>query len=63
MQCRYRESAYVCGDMIFLSVIPTWRKPGARRGRFRPTSEDQARLNEKYALLRLLMILHLNFSK
>ena len=63
MQCRYKERAYVCGDMIFLSVIPTWRKSGKRRGRFKPTSEDQARLNTKYALLRLQMTIHANFTR
>lgn len=63
MQCRYREHAYFCGDMIFLSVVPEWRKSGSRRGKFRPTSEDQKRLNEKYAILRLLLIIHENFTK
>lgn len=62
MQCRYRETAYKCGDMIFLSVIPTWRPAGKRRGRFRPTSEDQKRLNEKYAMLRAQLIAHANFT-
>ena len=63
MQCHYKERAYICGDMIFLSVIPTWRKSGKRRGRFKATSEDQARLNEKYALLRLQMTIHANFTR
>lgn len=62
MQCRYRETAYVCGDMVFLSVIPTWRQTGRRRGKFRPTSEDQKRLNEKYAMLRIQMTAHANFT-
>ena len=63
MQIRYRERAYICGDMIFLSVIPSWRASGKRRGKFRPTSEDQARLNEKYAMLRLQMTIHANFTR
>lgn len=63
MQCRYRETAYICGDMVFLSVIPTWRQTGRRRGKFRPTSEDQKRLNEKYAMLRVQLLVHANFTK
>ena len=63
MQCRYREKAFVCGDMLFVSVIPTWRQTGRRRGRFRPTSEDQKRLNEKYSMLRLQMLVHENFDR
>lgn len=63
MQCRYREKVYVCGDMAFVSVIPTWRQARKRRGRFRPTSEDQKRLNEKYAMLRLQMTVQENFTK
>lgn len=62
MQCRYREKFYQCGDMIFLSVVPAWRKSGKRRGRYRITSEDQKRLNEKYAMLRLQMTIHENFT-
>lgn len=62
MQCRYRETCYRCGDMLFVSVIPTWRQAGRRRGRFRPTSENQKRLNEKYAMLRLQMMVHENFT-
>ncbi|MBR4894877.1 MAG: hypothetical protein IKZ41_00500 [Clostridia bacterium] len=63
MQCKYREKAFVCGDMLFVSVIPTWRQTGRRRGRFRPTSEDQKRLNEKYSMLRLQMLVHENFDR
>lgn len=63
MQCRYRETAYKCGDMLFVSVTPTWRKAGSRRGKFRATSEDQKRLNEKYAMLRAQMLVHENFTK
>jgi hypothetical protein len=63
MQCRYREKVVAAGDMIFVSVVPEWRKSGKRRGKYRATSEDQARLNEKYAALRFQFVIHANFSK
>lgn len=63
MQCRYRERVVAAGDMLFVSVVPTWRRAGSRRGRFRPTSEDQARLNEKYAAMRFQFVVHANFTK
>lgn len=63
MQCLYREKVVEAGDMLFVSVVPTWRAGGKRRGKFRPTGEDQARLNEKYAALRFQFVVHANFTK
>lgn len=63
MQCRYREKVVEAGDMLFISVVPEWRKTGKRRGRFRATSEDQARLNERYAAMRFQFVVHANFTR
>ena len=62
MQCRYREKVVAAGDMLFISVVPEWRKAGKRRGKFRVTSEDQARYNEKQAALRFQLMIHANFT-
>lgn len=48
---------------MFISVVPEWRKSGKRRGKFRPTSEDQRRHNEKYAAMRFQFVVHANFTR
>ncbi len=63
MQVRYREKIVYAGDMIFGAVYPTFRKAGARRGKFRETSEIQAKLNERKSLDRLTWAIHTNFGK
>ncbi len=63
MQCRYRERIVAAGDMLFVSVVPEFRKSGKRHGKYRPTSEDQKRRNEKYAAMRFQFVVHANFSK
>ena len=63
MQCRYRETVLVCGDYIHGEVHPTWRESGRRRGRFRETSEQMKRLNERRARIRLTAMIHANFRK
>ena len=63
MQCRYREKLVYAGDMIFGTVYATYRKSGSRRGRFKETSEVQAKNNEKRSLEYLAWLLHTNFDK
>lgn len=63
MQVRYREKIVYAGDMIFGAVYPTFRKAGARRGKFRETSEIQAKLNERKSVERLTWLIHENFGK
>lgn len=63
MQCKYREKLIYAGDMIFGVVYPTFRKAGARRGKFRETSETQKRLNERRSREWLTWLIHANFGK
>ena len=63
MQCRYKEKLIYAGDMIFGYVYPTYRKAGARRGRYKETSEVQAKLNEIRSRDRLAWLIHANFDK
>lgn len=62
MQCRYKEKLIIAGDMIFGTVYPTFRKAGARRGKFRETSEIQAKLNERKSIEWLTWRVHENFN-
>ena len=63
MQCRYKEKLIYAGDMIFGVVYPVFRKSGARRGRFKETSEIQKKLNERKSTERLTWLIHANFGK
>lgn len=63
MQCRYKEKLVYAGDMIFGVVYGTFRKSGARRGKFRESSDIQKKLNERHAREQLTWLIHLNFDK
>lgn len=63
MQCKYKEKLIIAGDMIFGTVYPTFRKAGARRGKFRETTEVQAKLNEKKSIEWMTYLTHANFDK
>ena len=63
MQCRYKEKIIEAGDMIFGAVYATYRKPGKRRGKWKPTSETQEKLNDRHARERLTWTVHANFTK
>lgn len=63
MQCKYREKLIFAGDMIFGVVYPVFRKAGARRGKFRDTSETQKKLNERRSREWLTWLIHANFCK
>ena len=63
MTCRYKEKIIEAGDMIFGAVYATYRKPGKRRGKWKPTSEVQEKLNDRHARERLTWTVHANFTK
>jgi hypothetical protein len=63
MQCRYKEKIIEAGDMIFGAVYATYRKPGKRRGKYRETSETQAKLNDRKAREKLTWKVHANFNR
>lgn len=63
MQCRYREKLIYAGDMMWGVIYPTYRKAGARRGKFRTTTEVQQKLNEKRSRERLTYLVHANFNR
>ena len=63
MQCRYKEKLIYAGDMIFGVVYPVFRKSGARRWKYRETSEIQKKLNERKSTERLTWLIHANFGK
>ncbi len=63
MQCRYKEKIMICGDWVYGEVHATWRPAGKRQGKFRETSEEQQRLNDRAAELRLMTMAHANFHR
>ena len=63
MRCLYREQIHICGNYADVDIYPVFRKSGnLRRRRAKPTSEAQARLNQKNAEKKLMRLLHTNFS-
>ena len=63
MARRYREKAYRCGDYLEVDIFPVFDAPrGRRRGRAKPTSATQARLNQRNAERALTRILNSNFG-
>jgi len=57
-----REQVYVCGEYMDADIYPVFQKPGARRKRCKPTSEIQAKLNQKNAERKLTRLVHNNFT-
>ena len=63
MRCLYREHIHICGNYTDVEIYPVFRKGGnSRRRRAKPTSEIQARLNQKNAEKKLMRLLHTNFN-
>lgn len=59
-----RTEIYACGDgYMDASIYPVFQLPGARRAKCKPTSEMQARLNQRHAELELTRLAHANFSE
>ncbi len=64
MRCKYRERIYKCGDYLEADIFPAFRKAqGRRKKRYKPTSEMQARLNQRNAERYLTRLLNLNFTE
>ncbi len=63
MQCKYKEKLIYAGDMIFGTVYGTFRKAGKRRGKFKETSDTQARNNARRAENKLTEMIHANFDR
>ena len=57
-----REQVFVCGDYLDGDIYPVFQPPGKRRKKCKPTSEIQARLNQKHAERSLTRIVHTNFT-
>ncbi|MBP3327988.1 MAG: hypothetical protein J6L91_03675 [Clostridia bacterium] len=63
MRVHIREKIYICGDFMHVDAFPVFAPSGNRRKRrFKPTSETQKLLNDKYALKHLEMLLETNFD-
>lgn len=64
MRRTYREKIYRCGDYIDVQVFPVFAKGNTRRKkRAKPTSEMQARLNQRNAERALIRLLNANFTE
>lgn len=62
MRCLYRERRYFCGDYLEVNIFPVYEKQRGRSKRRKPTSEVQAKLNERNAEERLVRLLNANFT-
>ena len=64
MRCKYREKIYRCGDYLEADIFPVFAKAqGRRKAKYKPTSEMQARLNQRNAERYLTRLLNLNFTE
>lgn len=58
-----RERVHVCGDYLDTEVYPVYQQAGKRRKKCKPTTEIQAKLNQKNAERRLIRLVHTNFDE
>ena len=58
-----RERVHVCGEYMDTEIYPVFQAPGKRRKKCRPTSEVQARINQRNAEKRIVRLVHANFTK
>ena len=64
MRRTYKEKIYRCGDYIEVQVFPVFKRAdGRRRKKSKPTSEMQAKLNQKNAERELTRLLNANFTE
>lgn len=64
MRCKYREKIYRCGDYFEADIFPVFAKANKRRkAKYKPTSDMQARLNQRNAERYLTRLLNLNFTE
>ena len=58
-----RESIYICGDYMDADVYPVFQPAGKRRKKCKPTSEIQAKLNQRNAEKKITRLVHANFNE
>lgn len=58
----YREKCYICGEYLDVYIYPVYKRPGKRRGRAKPMTLTQAKLNLRHAIEKLVRLLHANFT-
>lgn len=62
MSARYREKIIFTGQYAEVEVFPTFKKPRARKRKYRPTSEMQEILNQQAAERRFRRLIHANYT-
>lgn len=63
MRTIYRERRYYCGDYLEVAIYPVHPQAGGRRGKNKPTSETQERLNLLNRQKELVRLLNANFTE
>ena len=58
-----REVVYICGGYMDADIYPVFQRPGKRRSRCKPTSDIQAKLNQKNAERKVTRLIHNNFTQ
>lgn len=58
-----RERVHVCGAYMDAEIYPVFQAPGKRRKKCRPTSEIQAKINQRNAERKLIRLVHANFTE
>ncbi len=58
-----RESVYICGNYMDADIYPVFQPAGKRRKRCNPTSEIQAKLNQRNAEKKITRLVHMNFTE
>ena len=64
MKCKIRQKTFICGDYRHVMIYPVFSsaKGSIRKKKYKPTSENQQKINEKRATLWLQMIMETNFD-
>lgn len=62
MRCLYREVICRAGDYVDIDVYPVFGKAKTRKAKYRPTSDQQERINRRNAKLKLTRLLNANFT-
>ncbi len=62
MRTIYREQKYVCGEYLDVNIFPTYKTATQRKRRSQPTSEVQAKLNQRHREEKLARLFHANFT-
>ena len=64
MKSMYREKIHRCGEYVEIDIFPVFKKAkGGRRAKYKPTSDMQARLNQRNAERALVWLLNANFNE